>query len=42
VTSAILAVLLAMHFGYVAVVLLALALYATATWAIRGVATGDA
>ena len=41
VTSAILAVLLAMHVGYVAVVLLALALYATATWAIRGIAPGD-
>ena len=37
VNGAILAVLLAMHLGYVAVVLIALALYGLATWAILGV-----
>jgi hypothetical protein len=38
VTSAILAVLLAMHLGYVAVVAIALVLYVLATQVIRGVA----
>lgn len=38
VISAILAVLLAMHLGYVVVVMISLALYAGAAWTIRGVA----